>query len=448
MRAGRVTVAALATTAFVQAGTTLTAVAGPGPGPARGVTFAGLVRGVPGSFCGSAFELAVDGIDAPLCTHGPDPMPQGAPDTAADTSSSPAPGDGSGSASSTPGLCYDDGESGNRIQLVYTHGPDVADDLSGSRSAIVSVASTIDGIMNASAAEVGQVRHFRFVTDQSCQPTVLDVAMSADGRDNFAHMVNEFAQAGLKRSDRKYLILADANSYCGISTIAIDDRPSQYNPNDGVGYARVDRACWNIGPRSVPAHEVMHTLGSVQSSAPHASDQNHCNDHYDIMCSSTVTQPCPQQELQRYDCGKDDYFNPAPVAAGSYLSNHWNTAYSLFLETRDGSSTYPGPALSPPPSPVPPAPRKHMNGSGFASSLIASGYDIVTGDGPFSAVVTSTTPAGLSVTLQDANGHVISTQHATGRATVSGIVLGGKQHLSVASDTIAHYSLDADYPGP
>jgi len=36
--------------------------------------------------------------------------------------------------------------------------------------------------------------------------------------------------------------------------------------------------------------------------------------------------------VQNYDCGRDDYYNPAP-AADSYLATHWNTYDSAFMAT-------------------------------------------------------------------------------------------------------------------
>jgi hypothetical protein len=91
-------------------------------------------------------------------------------------------------------------------------------------------------------------------------------------------------------------------------------------------------------------HEVLHTLGAVQPSAPHFSGGAHCYEIYDVMCytprDGTVDgflrncgiigeAPNPGKPL---DCGNDDYFNPSP-APGSYLAGHWNLYDSGFLCT-------------------------------------------------------------------------------------------------------------------
>ena len=91
-------------------------------------------------------------------------------------------------------------------------------------------------------------------------------------------------------------------------------------------------------------HEVLHTLGAVQPSAPHFSGGAHCYEIYDVMCYTPkdgtpdvflrnceiiATAPNPGKPL---DCGGDDYFNPSP-APGSYLAAHWNVHDSGFLCT-------------------------------------------------------------------------------------------------------------------
>jgi hypothetical protein len=86
----------------------------------------------------------------------------------------------------------------------------------------------------------------------------------------------------------------------------------------------------------------------VQWGAPHstqpagqASPQfGHCWQGADVMCyvenagaSHAMQADCaalPGAIPQNYDCGRDDYFNPAP-AAGSYLATHWNTYDNVFL---------------------------------------------------------------------------------------------------------------------
>ena len=83
-------------------------------------------------------------------------------------------------------------------------------------------------------------------------------------------------------------------------------------------------------------HELSHNLGAVQASAPHTTDPSnggHCTDEQDLMCyadggpNNTLTFTCDYRSGQdideTFDCGHDDYFDPAP-ASGSYLDTHWN----------------------------------------------------------------------------------------------------------------------------
>ena len=85
-----------------------------------------------------------------------------------------------------------------------------------------------------------------------------------------------------------------------------------------------------------------HNLGAVQWGAPHSTQPRrpehpqygHCWQGADVMCyaedagaAHAMQNDCaalPGAIPQSYDCGRDDYFNPAP-AAGSYLATHWNT---------------------------------------------------------------------------------------------------------------------------
>jgi hypothetical protein len=90
------------------------------------------------------------------------------------------------------------------------------------------------------------------------------------------------------------------------------------------------------------AHELSHTLGAVQYSAPHTSGGAHCIDEWDVMCySDTPYYPHMQYLCQdssqefRLDCHDDDYFAAVP-AAGSYLSRHWNEASSPYLTSGQG----------------------------------------------------------------------------------------------------------------
>jgi hypothetical protein len=91
-----------------------------------------------------------------------------------------------------------------------------------------------------------------------------------------------------------------------------------------------------------------HNLGAVQWGAPHSTEPpgqslpqyGHCWQGADVMCYTEDSGAAHAMRIdcaalpgaipESYDCGRDDYFNPAP-AAGSYLATHWNTYDSAFL---------------------------------------------------------------------------------------------------------------------
>jgi hypothetical protein len=157
----------------------------------------------------------------------------------------------------------------------------------------------------------------------------------------------------------KYLIWTDANIYCGIAQVAGNDSASSSNgANSGPNYARGDNGCWRRTDHLSELHELMHTLGAVQLSAPNSSGGYHCTDEYDVMCCAdsgtvTLTYPCPISHEWLLDCNHDDYFNTSPPS-GSYLASHWDVANSVFLAgALSGGGGTPSPSPSPSPSPPP-----------------------------------------------------------------------------------------------
>jgi hypothetical protein len=184
------------------------------------------------------------------------------------------------------------------------------------------------------------------------------VVVSPAGDFGFNATISELKAQGYNRTDRIYLAFVDttAAGTCGIGTLWSDDRPTSDNRNNaGPSYSRVDAGCWS---GSVAAHELMHNLGGVQHSAPHASGGFHCIDEYDVMCykdsssSPAMRVDCAEtwRNVTRFDCGHDDYFHTNP-ATGSYLASHWNSANNRFLVASADGPVDPGL-----PPPVPPAP--------------------------------------------------------------------------------------------
>ena len=160
-------------------------------------------------------------------------------------------------------------------------------------------------------------------------------------------------------------------------------------------------------------HEITHNLGAVQPSAPHSTPNGHCWDGNDVMCyadGSTGSQPyttsvCPSIPgtiTDVYDCGHDDYYDPA-AAPGSYLDTHWNVYRSVFMSPCTSLGDACGGlarTLTPPVSSAPPevqgtaaggrGPRRHRR-------LLAERADLLPG-----AVAAGARPAAPGTTCSTA----------------------------------------------
>ena len=287
-----------------------------------------------------------------LCTHGNDAAPAGV-----DTTQLPSTGElyaqrygvaqpvvaasvagvdatASVVAAGSSVACVGDGESGARVQLVYARASDVPSRYAAVVALIRQYASDADDIVNTSAGRVGDGRRIRFVTNEVCEPKVVNVTLGDSGDDSFAKTVADLRNQGLASEDRKYLVFVDAAvGICGLGEVYLDDRAGQDNPNNSgrAMFARVDTACWG----HASAHELLHTLGAVQNSAPNSSGAGHCTDEVDVMCYRDTTATVTRQVCSRagqVDCNNDDYFHPNPKPS-SYLATAWNVADSRFLET-------------------------------------------------------------------------------------------------------------------
>jgi len=347
--------------------------------PANGMIYDGLTPAASGSLCSGSYDIGLD-----TCTHGPDLAPAGlavtrdvapitppTPEPVAptrETGGVPADADivrdqgGSALTVGAPALlpdaapgdadfvmgphgvaCEGDGSDGKRVQVLYLHEFGTPTRYSDYLGSIRAWAAGADQIFDASAAETGGDRHVRFVTTPQCQVDVTEVQVPTGALASFPRTIDALQTLGYNRTDRKYLLFADSNVYCGIGTYVADDRAGLGNRNNGgPSYGRVDGGCWGS---VMAAHEVTDMLGALLQGSPNSSGGGGCSDDYDLLCGpdhsgKSIRTLCPKRHENRLDCGHDDYFstNPRP---NSYLATHWNVANSEFLLRSDGGDDIP-----------------------------------------------------------------------------------------------------------
>ena len=170
------------------------------------------------------------------------------------------------------------------------------------------------------------------------QIAIKTFALSKDGSDGSGETMKQITtaarRAGYDDEITKYVVFWDSSvsGMCGQGEMHLDDRHSPDNANNsGDTYAVVyGRDCWS-GAAAI--HEMGHTMGAVQDSAPHATGAGHCFQQQDLMCyadggvhgrTSNLIQSCSGHS--RFDCRHDDYFHIG--AARGYLSSHWNLGWT------------------------------------------------------------------------------------------------------------------------
>lgn len=284
--------------------------------------FVGSVQALsgPSTECGPLAPIYVNGSFAG-CTHGGDPVPVVSdllPDLARDpVCVSPA----------APDL-------DPYVLVMYARAFDDADNYASKAATIRSLVRSANGVLFDAANATGTRADLK-VHCSAGDITVLNVVLpTAKASASFTTITNDLEAAGYGDSAIKYWVYYDDTGACscgGTANLYLDDRPGPANLNMGVvplgGQYAVDFGYDSV---RILLHELMHTMGAVQNSAPHTTGAAHCTDG-DIMCyndggptATPQTTPCGSGATEsRVDCGYDDYFhtNPAP---GSYLSTHWN----------------------------------------------------------------------------------------------------------------------------
>jgi hypothetical protein len=345
--------------------------------------------------------------------------------------------------------CTGTGSDGKRVQVVYAYESGSVNDYAGKAAVIRNEVANIDDVFAVSSAETGGGRRVRWVADANCVPQVVVaqvpagvIGNSANGSTAWSTLKSSLASQGLNRNDRKYLVFGDAPAanpgICGIGDRYLDDSPTN-NANDfyAAQYGVVYQACFAAFPndQTSAGHELVHTLGAVQGSAPNASQYGHCTDDGDLMCypdgsSTPVRQVCPALHEPLLDCNHDDYFSTSPVP-GTYLSSSWNIASSSYLDTV---------AALPPPSEGPAADATSwatLTTSGTTSVTISSVLrDTVTGQ-PVAGATVGVQRAPYGSTTYASVGTVVTDGLGTATYTASAATAAGYRFAFAGDDTRA-----------
>lgn len=282
---------------------------------------------------------------------------------AADAINTSLPQTWCGTKTSTDQTVNASGNDNPKFKFIYAHASDQPDRFDVAANAIQRAVAIMHDFVLASSndsrtvsIDLGTSCGGNYVDIQDMQlPGTLASYLDGDGNVNDSATANSLIDIAKFQSKlpRHYVFLLDQfdppDYMHGIGLQALDDSAdagNHNNDNNAIAFVAtpegdLDSFVASYLPRMM-LHEMTHTMGGVQDSAPNSTQGGHCIDGSDVMCyddggtrgnqyTDSVCTPAPLYGMTTaYDCNNDDYFNPSP-ATGSYLATHWNVSNSIYL---------------------------------------------------------------------------------------------------------------------
>lgn len=280
-------------------------------------------------------------------------------------------------AATTSGVvCSDGGGSEYYVQVIYARGHTDADEYAAKVGQIRAVVHQANALIESAGTATGGVVRLR----TKCVDGEIDVrneVVVGSTQNSFNAIAAALRARGYNTPRVKNWVFWDEQPSCitsciaGQGTMYLDDRLTLENYNNGYsgGQAMFAMSFGFLDVRTL-LHELGHTLGAVQNTAPRSTQAGHCIDGRDIMCyddngprgSSYNGGIC---SVEVFDCGRNDYFNvnPSPVGSTVWLYSHWNVGSPLVRFTQHA-----GPVLQS----LDCAPREVRSGESTTCSFVAS----------------------------------------------------------------------------
>ena len=172
------------------------------------------------------------------------------------------------------------GAAAPRFQAIYARASDHSDQYGTIVPCIRKWAAEADAVFMASAAPSGAHPPHPVGARRRLPADRRPRGALTQRRRRSATTIAELTALGYNDPSRKYVVWMDANEMCG-DLLLLRRRPArrrelqQRQPLVATGrpWSRIDNGCWGLGSdgESIEAHEMMHALGSVMPTSPHAT---------------------------------------------------------------------------------------------------------------------------------------------------------------------------------